>query len=129
MKKQFAIFLLGAIVLFLAGCKNGNSHVVEIIIPPGSMEEFVYSDTEISPQKDKITILAWAGMADGEVILKPVDAESARGYLPTYLTQGMPETIDAEKGDWFKVGVSVQNPGDRAITVSVKVENVDIRIP
>ena len=129
MKKQFAIFLLGAIVLFLAGCKNEESHVVEIIIPPGSMEEFVYSDTEISPQKDKITILAWAGMADGEVILKPVDAESARGHLPTYLTQGMPETIDAEKGDWFKVGVSVQNPGDRAITVSVKVENVDIRIP
>ena len=129
MKKRIAVVVLAVILLLLSGCETGEAHVVEIIIPAGSMEEFAYSDVEISPQKDKIRIHAWAGMADGEVVLKPVEVQMDMEYLPTYLTQGMPETMEVEKNGWFQVGVSVQNPGDKPITVSVKIENVDLRIP
>ena len=128
MKTQIAVLAL-MLLLLLSGCGKEESYVVEIIIPAGSMEEFVYSDVEISPQKDKIKIYAWAGMADGEVVLKPVEVQTDMQYYPTYVTNGMPETIAAEKNGWFQVGVSVQNPGDKPITVSVKLENVTVRIP
>lgn len=127
MKRRIAVWLL--ILLLLSGCGKKESYVVEIIIPAGSMADFVYADVEISPQKDKIRMYAWVGMADGEVVLKPVEVQTDREYQPTYVTNGMGETIEAEKNGWFQVGVSVQNPGDKPITVSVKVENVDVRIP
>lgn len=129
MRKWTCTLFLIAVVLLLSGCGNNESSVVEIIIPAGSTEMFVYSDVEISPQKDKIVIHSWAGMSDTEVILKPVEIREETPYKPTYLTRGMPVTMDAEKGGWFQIGVSVQNPGDKPITVAVKVENVDIRIP
>lgn len=129
MRKWTCTLFLIAVVLLLSGCGNNESSVVEIIIPAGSTEMFVYSDVEISPQKDKIVIHSWAGMSDTEVILKPVEIWEETPYKPTYLTRGMPVTMDAEKGGWFQIGVSVQNPGDKPITVAVKVENVDIRIP
>lgn len=129
MRKWTCTLFLIAVVLLLSGCGNNESSVVEIIIPAGSTEMFVYSDVEISPQKDKIVILSWAGMSDTEVILKPVEIREETPYKPMYLTRGMPVTMDVEKGGWFQIGVSVQNPGDKPITVAVKVENVDIRIP
>lgn len=129
MKKTVIVLFLLAAVLALAGCDNHESHAIEIIIPPGSMEQFAYSDVELSPQKNEIRLHAWAGISDTEVVLKPVEVRTEAAYEPTYLTQGMPVTMEAEKGGWFKVGVSIQNPGDKPITVSVKVENVEIRIP
>ena len=123
------IFLVLLTVALLCACSKTEDHVVEIMIPAGSMEPFVYSDVEISPVKDKIKIHSWAGMSDAEVVLKPVEVRTETAYEPTYLTRGMPVTMEAEKGVWFQIGVSIQNPGDRPITVSIKVENVDIRIP
>lgn len=123
------IFLVLLTVTLLCACGKTEDHVVEIIIPAGSMEPFVYSNMEISPVKEEIKIHSWAGMSDAEVVLKPVEVQTETAYEPTYLTRGMPVTMETQKGGWFQIGVSIQNPGDRPITVSVKVENVDIRIP
>lgn len=127
--KKWVVLLLALTLTLLCGCGKSESQVIEIVIPAGSMADFVYSDVEISPQKDKIKIYAWAGMADGEVVLEPVEVQTDREYHPTYVTNGMPETMDVEKGGWFKIGVSAQNPSDKDILVSVKVEDVEIRIP
>lgn len=129
MRKRIWVLLLVAVVLLLTGCGKSEGQVIEIIIPPGSMEEFAYSDVELSPQKDEIKIYSWAGMSDTEVVLKPVEVQTKTEYKSTYLTRGMPVTMEAEKGGWFQIGVSVQNPGDKSITVAVKVEDVDVRIP
>ena len=40
----------------------------------------------------------------------------------------MPVKMDVEKGGWFKIGVSVQNPTDTDLTVYVEVEGVEVRI-
>lgn len=114
-------------LLCMTGCSKAKSYDVKITIPAGSTDTFVYSESEISPDGDSITLSCGKGLGDTEVILKPVN-ESEGSYLPVYLTQGAPAKVDTIKGEWFQVGVSVQNPTSEAIIVSVHAENVDIRI-
>lgn len=129
MKKHIAIILTMICVLFLAACSKNDTYEIEILIPAGSTEAFVYSDEEISPTSDKITISAGAGIANTEVILKPVEVEQENTYEPTYLAQGKPVKINVEKGAWFKIGVAMQNDSEKgAIAVAVKVEGVEVRI-
>ena len=91
-------------------------------------EDFIYSDTEISPIGNKIKISSGKGLGDTEVVLKPIEVKEENAYEPTYLTPGMPIEIDVEKGAWFKIGVNMQNPTDEDIDVYVTVTGVELRI-
>lgn len=128
MKRILSITLVLMAILALAGCGKQTEFTVKIRIPAGSTEEFVYSDEEISPMHQRITIAAGKGLGDTSVILKPVDVKEENAYEPTYLTPGMPVEMDAERGGWFKIGVSMQNPTDKDMEVFVIVNNVNVRI-
>lgn len=131
MKKYAAILVSILCVLSLMSCGKKDIYEIEIHIPAGSTEEFVYADEEICPTGNKITISAGEGLGDTEVILKPVNETLETGYVAEYLTPGMPVKLDTADatGEWFKIGVSVQNDSDKEpITVSVKVEGVEVRI-
>ena len=134
MKKLTAFILALVCVLILGGCGKNDTYTISITIPAGTTEEFtyqedfVYSDEEISPISDRITIWAGEGLGDTEVVLKPIEVREENAYEPTYLTPGMPVEMDVEKGAWFKIGVAVQNPTDADITVYVEVEGVTVRI-
>ena len=129
MKKYLIICLITLCAFMLAACGKSEKHTIEILIPAGSTADFVYSDTEICPTGNKITIYSGAGLGDTEVILKPVEVKKKTAYAPEYLTHGVPVKMDVEKSGWFKVGVSVQNDSDRGpIAVSVEVKGVEVRI-
>ena len=129
MKKYVVLILMNLFVLLLTACGKDDKHVIEITVPAGSTEAFIYSEEEIMATGNQITIWAGAGLGDTEVILKPVDETVETGYVAEYLTHGMPVKLDAVKGEWFKIGVAVQNDSERGpITVSVEVEGVEIRI-
>lgn len=112
----------------MAGCGCNTTHEIKIRIPAGSTEAFVYSDEEISPLGRKITIYSGEGLGDTEVVLLTVHVKEENAYEPTYLTPGMPVKMDVEKGAWFKIGVSVQNPTDTDKIVSVEVKGIQVRI-
>ena len=119
------------VALTVVGCSKKEKHEVEILIPAGSTEAFVYSETEIRPVGNKITIWSGAGLGDTEVIIKAVDENIEIRYVGEYLTHGVPVEFDTRnvKDEWFKIGVSVQNDSDRGpIAVSVEVEGVEVRI-
>ena len=128
MRKYITIILSMICMLSLAACGKNDTYEIEIVIPAGSTEEFVYSDEEISPKRDTLTISTGTGIADTEVVLKTVEVKEENAYEPEYLTRGMPVKMDVEKGAWFKIGVAIQNPSDTDMTVSVEVEDVDVRI-
>ena len=118
-------------MLILTACGKKEKHTIEILVPTGSTEAFVYSDEEINPIGNKVKIWAGAGLSDTEVILKPVTDKIETGYVAEYLTHGAPVEFDVDNGNdqWFKIGVSVQNPSARGpISVSVEVEGVEVRI-
>ena len=127
------ITCVGVAVCFLTNPKQ-DSYTLRIVVPAGSTEEivyqedFAYSDEEISPLGNKITISSGEGLGDTEVVLKPIQVKEENAYEPTYLTPGMPVEMDVEKGAWFKVGVNVQNSTDEDIIVYVEVEGVEVRI-
>ena len=128
MKKLIALVFVMICVLALAGCSKNDTYKISIIVPAGSTEEFVYSDEEISAISNKITISSGEGLGDTEVILSPVNEMVETGYVATYLTPGMSVEFDGVKGEWFKIGVSMQNPTDIDKIVYVEVEGVEIRI-
>ena len=131
MKKYLMICLIALCVVVLAACGKKEKYTIEILVPAGSTEAFVYSDEEINPSGNKIKIWAGAGLSDTEVILKPVTENIETGYVAEYLTHGAPVEFDVDniKDQWFKIGVSVQNDSDRGpIAVSVEVEGVEVRI-
>lgn len=114
--------------LSLVGCEKNDTYKIRITIPAGSTEAFVYSDEEISATGKKITISSGEGLGDTEVVLSPVNEMVETGYVATYLTPGLPVEFDAITGEWFKIGVSMQNDTDTDITVYVEVEGVEVRI-
>lgn len=131
MKKYIFCIVAVVSILLLNACGKKDTYEIEILVPAGSQENFVYSDEEISPLGKKITISSSAGLSDTEVILKPVDETMEFGYVAEYLTRGMPVEFDTtnSKGEWFKIGVAVQNDSEKGpIAVSVMVEGVEVRI-
>ncbi|MBR5598306.1 MAG: hypothetical protein IKW30_13020 [Lachnospiraceae bacterium] len=131
MRRYNAWILILIITVLLAGCGKKEKHEIEILIPTGSTEAFVYSETEICPVGNKVTIWSGAGLGDTEVILKPVDEKVETGYVGEYLTHGVPVEFDTRnvKDEWFKIGVAVQNDSDGGpIAVSVEVEGVEVRM-
>ncbi|MBO5160163.1 MAG: hypothetical protein J6B94_11340 [Lachnospiraceae bacterium] len=128
MKKIIALVLAWVCILVLAGCGKNDTCKIKITVPAGAVEEFVYSEEIISPTGNQISISSGEGLGDTEVVLKPIEVREDNTYEPTYLTPGMPVEMDVEKGAWFKIGVSMQNPTDTDITVYVEVKGVEIRI-
>lgn len=128
MKKYIALVLALVCVLALASCGKNATYKIRITVPAGSTEAFVYSDEEILATGKKITISSGEGLGDTEVILTPVNEMVETGYVATYLTSGMPVEFDAVKGEWFKIGVSMQNDTDTDKTVYVEVTGVEVRI-
>ena len=124
----FVIILSIIYVFAFAGCSKNDTYKISIIVPAGSTETFVYSDEEISATGNKITISSGEGLGDTEVILVPVNENVETGYVATYLTSGIPVEFDGVKGEWFKIGVSMQNSTDTDKIVYVEVEGVEVRI-
>ena len=134
MKKLITLCLALIFIFTLASCGKNDTYKIRITIPAGSTEEiiyqedFVFSDEEISPTGNTITISSGDGLGDTEVVLKPIEVKEENAYEPTYLTPGMPVEMDVEKGAWFKIGVAMQNDTDSDIVVYVEVKGVEVRI-
>ena len=126
-EKAAALILTLCFILVFSGCEKDNVYQIKITIPAGSTDWFVYSDEDISPTGNKITISAGDGMEETEVILKTVEVREETAYLPETLAPDKPVIMDVEKGAWFKVGVSLQNETETDQTVYVIVENVKVR--
>lgn len=134
MKKLIALALALVCVLAWVIWGQGETYTIKVIVPAGTMnefvyiEDFIYSDEEISPQKKQLTLKS-IDLPDGtEFVLKPIEVTEENAYERTYLDRGEPVLIDVEKGAWFKIGIALQNPTDEDIEVGITVENVKVRI-
>ena len=113
---------------------QGETYTVHVTVPAGTIgefvyiEDFIYSDEEISPQKNRLELKAINIPDRMEFVLKPIEVEEENAYERTYLDNGQPLLVDVEKGAWFKIGIALQNPTDEDIVVGITVENVKVRI-
>ena len=105
-----------------------REYQIRVTIPAGSTAAFCYSDEEICPKGNTLTIANGEGLGDTEVVLLPVEYVEENAYEPTYITPGILVKLDVEKGAWFKIGVNMQNPTTEDIDVYVSVRNVEVRI-
>lgn len=128
MKRLIAISLALVCVLGLAGCSAQKEYAIRIVVPAGSQCEFVYSDEEISPYKSRLEIKSIDMTEDAEFVLKPVEETQENAFECTNFPKGEPMLIDVEKGAWYKIGISMENPTDEDIVVVFHVVNVKIRI-
>lgn len=139
MRKSLKAIVL-VLILALAGVLawvlwgQGESYTVHVTVPAGTtgefvyIEDFIYSDEEISPQKNRLELKAINIPDRTEFVLKPIEVKEENAYERTYLDNGQPLLVDVEKGAWFKIGIALQNPTGEDIVVGITVENVKVRI-
>lgn len=128
MKKKLLTAVLLLTMVLCTGC-GGRDHDVRVVIPAGSTaEEMAWSEEEISPQSSRVKLSAGDGLGDCSVMLQPTEVETETAYEPVYLTPGISTEIKAEKDGWFRVGVAMINDTDQDLTVTVHVEDVEVRV-
>lgn len=133
-KPGFWVVLVSVFVcLIVAVCfltTSPKTWQIKVTIPAEGTESFYYSDEEISPKGNTLTLYAGEGMGDGMIVLLPVEASQENAYgEPTYITPGMPVKLDVEKGAWYKIGVNrMRDPSGEDKVVYLSVENVEVRI-
>ena len=134
LKKLIVVVLALAGVLTWVLWGQGESYTVHVTVPAGTtsefvyIEDFIYSDEEISPQKNRLELKAINIPDRTEFVLKPIEVKEENAYERTYLDNGQPLLVDVEKGAWFKIGIALQNPTGEDIVVGITVENVKVRI-
>ena len=133
-KPGFWVVLVSVFVcLIVAVCfltTSPKTWQIKVTIPAEGTESFYYSDEEISPKGNTLTLYAGEGMGDGIIVLLPVEVSQENAYdEPTYITPGMPVKLDVEKGAWYKIGVNrMRDPSGEDKVVYLSVENVEVRI-
>ena len=127
MKRSIAFILSLVCVLGLVGCSTQKEYAIRILVPAGNQGEFVYSEEEVSPRKSHLDIKSIDMSEDAEFVLMPVGETQENVYECTNFPKGEPMLIDVEKGAWYKIGISMQNPTDEDIVVVFHVENVKVR--
>ena len=95
MKKMTLLILMMLCVLIMTGCGQ-TTQTLGITIPAGSTGEFVYSEEEISPTGNRVTISAGEGLTEAEVILKTIEVKEETAYLPEHVTSDASVTMDVE---------------------------------
>lgn len=124
-----AAIVVCAIVAICFLTNPAKEYQIRITIPAGSETGFYYSDEEICPKRNTLTIAKGGHLGDMEVILWPVEVKEENAYdEPIYITAVAPAKMDVEKGAWFKIGVNMQNPTAEDIDVYVTVRGVEVRI-
>ena len=136
-KKSFAVIvsiIFITVVLIWGIWGQGKTYTVHVTVPAGTInefvyiEDFIYSDEEISPKKKQLTLKSIDVSDRTEFVLMPIEVTEENAYERTYFSKGEPVVIDVEKGAWFKIGIALQNPTDEDIVVGITVENVKVRI-
>ncbi len=123
-----AIFACAVVAVCFLTNPREDTYKVGITIPAGSEGGIYYSDEEISPYGNRITLWADEGLSDTEVVLMPSGAENEQTAASEYMTPGMPVRMEAEKDVWYRIGVNVSNPAKEDKKVYVRAEGVQIRI-
>ena len=124
-----AAIMVCAIIAVCFLTNPAKEYQIRITIPAGSETGFYYSDEEICPKRNTLTIAKGGRLGDTEVILLPVEVKEENAYdEPVYITAVAPAKTDVEKGAWFQIGVKMQNPTAEDIDVYVTVRDVVVRI-
>ena len=136
-KKSFAVIvsiIFITVVLIWGIWGQGKTYTVHVTVPAGTInefvyiEDFIYSDEEISPKKKQLTLKSIDVSDRTEFVLMPIEVTEENAYERTYFSKGEPVVIDVEKGAWFKIGIALQNPTDEDIVVGITIDNVKVRI-
>lgn len=127
--KKIALFLSFILISAISGCGSQTMRI-GIAIPSDGEEYYAWTDEEISPSGNKITIHSCDEIGDSEIILKPIEVKEENAYdEPTFVGRGETVTIYAEKGAWFKLGMRmIDNPVPGKVKY-FEIKNITVRIP
>ncbi len=129
MKKTIFLVAVFIFMMALSGCgADYNDAEIKITIPAGNTGEFVYSDLQISTNKNSITLSSDDAFLDAEIMLKGVEVKAENAYEPIAFTSGTAVDIEVEKNAWFKIGIAIPNDADENIIIHVNASDVIMRI-
>ena len=110
-------------VCFLTDPVQKNFDLTIHIPKDADGDSYFFSDEEVSPLGNKLTVLAGADMPDGEVVLRPSNGDGEDQI--SYLTGGMPVSFQVKKGAWYQVGIRT---GGGSLDYLLQVKKAAVRI-
>lgn len=123
-------------VCFLTNPRQ-DTFAIKIVVPAGSGQGTYYSEEEISPTWNVITLSADEGwedniwLHDAEVSLSFTEINENQEIFATYLHSGysdLPMKVTTEKGNWFRIGITTSNPTNEDMVVYIRAKGVVVRI-
>lgn len=122
------VAIIATSVFFLTNPKE-STYEITFCIPAGCEGQLVFSDEEISPQKNNVFFSVGRDVGDLEICVKGVELKNGNEYEESaYVTPGMPTRMELELDGWYGVGIYLSNETDEEQTVHVTVKNVEVRI-
>ena len=129
MKKSNVVILLLIFLFLLVGCNTKLDYNIKIVIPAGSQGEFVYSDEELSPVKDQLSVKSIDIPEEAKFVLTATEDSADKKFECANFPKGEPMVIHVENGTWVKIGISMQNQTDEDLVVMINLEKAKVKIP
>ena len=129
MKKVISFALVLVMVLAFAGCGNATAQEIKITIPAGCTDDFVYSDTQVCPNKS-FDVYGGIGIHTKSVFNVPEDRGIIlkSGEMGDIYASNTTDEVLLTRDTWYNVGVAGNNPTDKDIEVSILLYDVDLRV-
>ena len=124
-----AIISILATSFFFLTSPQQSTYELTFRIPPGCVDQVIYSEEEISPVKNKeVSFLVGQDVGDTLISISCVEGMVEKNDDASYITPGMETKLKAQKGAWYRVGIRAWNDTAQEKTVHVRVKNVEVRI-
>lgn len=127
MKRKISL-ILACIAFILFVISHEHKQEITIVIPAHTKEIFSYSIEDISPTSNSIKVYATNDLEDTTIHLQDIYNLETNDLDAQYLTHGMATKVTAQKGRWYKIGISLQNTTNKDRTITLLVKGVRVKL-
>lgn len=133
-KPAFWIIICSIIIMtVVSACfltnPQGSTYELTFRVPAGSENQLIFSEEEISPQRNHVIFMVGQELGDTEILVQEVEWKDGNSYVKSIdTTSGVPSKMELERDKWFQVAIHISNETDEEQIVHVSVKNVEVRI-
>lgn len=127
MQRTLVWMLILGLILLTAGCGGNTEYPVTVTVSAGSTGDFYYTEEQVFACGSSIFVRPGDGAGEMLVMLKPMNESFNTGFVAETMTPDSPAELDLQKGEWYRVGVFLENQGAEDMTVTLLVRGVKVQ--
>lgn len=124
--KKSTILLIAVVILLFVfnGLSSGQAHKINFVIPANNEDGLIFSN-QILVANTNVIEIECIDYKEGMIAITPAD-DKLEGLQIAYLNDGKVSIAINDKSE-YKLGLSIVNPNDKSISVTLKVKGIKIK--